>query len=180
MSAARKTSPQRPEWLDVGYVARAHGLKGTLIIKTFDPTSTALGEVDRVRLTPKEGPSTIREIDALRDGPGGDLLLDLATLTSRNEADALVGSTLAVHRDELDPPEPGEVFQGDLVGLAAFTRDGAPLGTVTAVWATGPVPNLVVTRDGHEELVPFAEDFVLEVDLEGGRIVLAPPVYEEA
>lgn len=180
MSAARKTPPQRPEWLDVGYVARAHGLKGTLIVKTFDPGSTALGEVERVRVTPKDGAAAIREIEDLRDGPGGDLLLTLVALGSRNDAEALIGSTLAVHRDELDQPEAGEFFQGDLVGLSAFSREGAALGTITGVWSTGPVPNLVVTLDGREELVPFAEDFVLEVDLDGGRIVLAPPVYEEA
>ncbi len=168
------------DWLSVGYVSRAHGLKGSVIVKTFDPASTALGEVERLQLTPKAGAPRELEIDGLRDGPGGDLLLELVGVSSREAAEALVGSTISVHRDDLDPPAEGEFFLGDLIGLSASTPEGRALGTIADVWSSGPVPNLVI-RDaaGNEELVPFAEEFVVKVDLPARKIVVIPPVYEE-
>lgn len=88
------------DWLKVGYVARAHGLRGELGVKTFDPTSTALGEVERVQLTTKTGEVKLFDLDGLRDAPKGDLLMVLDGVRTREAADALVGSTVAVHRIE--------------------------------------------------------------------------------
>lgn len=178
MSAPNDSIASSP-WLKVGYVSRAHGLKGALIIKTFDPTSTAIGEVDRVMLTPKEGAPREFELETLRDGPGGDLLMELEGVHTREAAEALIGCTIAVHRDEIDQPEAGEFFQGDLVGLVAVTPDGKPLGTVVEVWSSGPVPNLVLKQGEQEEMIPFAEDFVVKIDLEQRTIVLRPLEYAE-
>jgi 16S rRNA processing protein RimM len=167
------------DWLGVGYVSRAHGLKGALVVKTFDPASTALGEVERVQLSPRSGPPFERALVDVREGPGGDLLLVLEGVAGRVEAEALVGAAVAVHRAELEPPEPGAVFQGDLVGLRAVTPDGRPLGVVHEVWSAGPVPNLVLRDGEREEMVPFAEDFVRAIDLKAGTIVIEPPRFEE-
>jgi len=173
------SSPSVNEWLKVGYVSRAHGLKGALVIKTFDPASSALGTVDRIQLTSKDGVASQFELSTVRDGPGGDVLIELDGLSRREAADALVGSTVFVHRDEVDAPEAGEFFQGDLVGLVASTEDGRPLGVVSEVWSSGPVPNLVLTHEGREEMIPFAEDFVVKVDLAARTIVLKPLVFDD-
>ena len=52
----------------------------------------------------------------------------------RDAAEKLTNVKLYVPRDRLPPIEDDETFyHADLVGLAAVTPDGAPLGTVTAV-----------------------------------------------
>lgn len=168
------------DWLQVGYIARAHGLRGELGVKTFDPASTALGEVDRVQLTTKTGVVSLFSIETLRDAPRGDLLMTLEGVRSREAADALVGSTVAVHRDELEPPDEGEVFQGDLIGLEARTPEGRRLGVVSEIWSSGPVPNLVLKDGDAEQMVPFADDFIVKIDLEARTIVLRPLEFEEA
>ncbi|MBL8922808.1 MAG: 16S rRNA processing protein RimM [Myxococcaceae bacterium] len=168
------------DWLQVGYIARAHGLRGELGVRTFDSASTALGEVDRVQLTTKTGVVSLFALETLRDGPKGDLLMTLAGVRSREAADALVGSTVAVHRAELEPPDDGEVFQGDLIGLEAKTPDGRRLGVVSEVWSSGPVPNLVVKDGDAEQMIPFADDFVVKIDLEARTILLRPLEFEEA
>lgn len=168
------------EWLEVGYVSRAHGLRGTLVVKTYDEASTALGEVDRVQLIPRAEPAFEAELADVREGPGGDLLIELDAVTTRERADALVGSKVSVHRDELEPPEAGEVFQGDLVGLTAKTPEGKLLGTVVEVFSAGPVPNLVIGTAPDELMVPFAEEFVVKIDLAAREIVIVPPTYDEA
>src|SRR6185369_10859028 len=49
-----RMSPPRPT-LEVGYVARVHGLKGELAVRTFDPDSEALSSVRRIVLRLRSG-----------------------------------------------------------------------------------------------------------------------------
>ena len=165
-------SPPRPI-LEVGYVARVHGLSGELAVRTFDPESEAVGTVRRLVLRLRSGEE--RAISSSRRADDATLV-SLTGITSRSAAEPFRGATVLVHREELPPPREGEWFQGDLVGLEARTPEGAPLGRVTEIWNTGPVPNLVIEGTGSEPLVvPFVDEFVPEVDVEAGLLVVRPP-----
>jgi len=167
-------SPARPT-LEVGYVARVHGLKGELAVRTFDPDSEALMSVRRVVLRLRSGEERELLLRGARRATDATLVT-LAGVTSRSSADELRGATVLVHREDLPPPAEGEWFQGDLVGLEARTPEGTPLGKVTEVWNTGPVPVLVLEGAGPEPLmVPFVDEFVPEVDLQAGVLVVRPP-----
>ena len=78
-------------------------------------------------------------------------------------------------RDRLPPAEDDEFYHADLVGLAAVTPDGAPLGTVTAVHNFGAGDVIEIKPDGGGEplLVPFTDAAVPEIDIaaraHGGR-----------
>jgi len=167
-------SPPRPT-LEVGYVARVHGLKGELAVRTFDPDSEALSSVRRIVLRLRSGEERDLPLVSAR-GAAEAVLITLAGIGSREDAEALKGATVLVHREDLPPPAEGEWFQGDLVGLEARTPEGTPLGKVTEVWNTGPVPVLVLEGAGPEPLmVPFVDEFVPEVDLQAGVLVVRPP-----
>ncbi len=164
------------EPLQFGYISRAHGLDGQVVVKTFDPASEVLFEIDRLKLKLKGGEEREYAIEEVAEAPGGDLRLNLEGIGSRVLAEKLVGSTVYAFREDLDEPEGGEFFQGDLVGLKALDEQGVALGSVDEVWNTGPVPNLVVRGGpGGELLVPFAEDFIVKVDLAARTIVLKVP-----
>jgi 16S rRNA processing protein RimM len=168
----------RKPLLEAGYVARAHGIRGEIAIKTFDPDSTALLEVKRLELVRKDGVAQVYTIAHARPA-AKETLLVLEGVSGRTPAEKLVGSSVRLFREDLPPPAEGEFFQGDLVGLAAVNEAGEPLGTVEEIWETGPVPNLVIRRGAEELVVPFVDEFVTTVDLAGGRIVVRPPVYLE-
>lgn len=166
--------------LELGYVARAHGLQGEVAVRSFDPASETLGTVERVRLRLRSGEEREFAVEAFRPANKEDLLC-FEGVESRTAAEALVGAKVFVYREDLEPPEEGEFFQGDLVGLHAVDEQGVSLGTVEEVWATGEVPNLVIRAKGRPELVvPFADEFVPTVDVPAGRIVIRPPEYLEA
>jgi 16S rRNA processing protein RimM len=171
-------SVPRPALLQLGYVSRAHGLQGELAIKTFDPASDALFEVERVTLQPRGGEPRDMTLEQVR-GAGKELLVCLAGVDDRSTAEGLVGATVWVARAALEAPAEGEYFQGDLVGLEAVNEAGLRLGRVEEVWNTGPVPNLVIRGEGREIIVPFADDFVPVVDLDAGRLVVREPELVE-
>jgi 16S rRNA processing protein RimM len=167
-------------YLQCGYVARAHGLHGELGVKTFDVASEALLEVETVWLTPRgAGQPKAYEVEEVRTGKGAEFIIALTAVETRESAEALVGSTLAVPRSELTPPAPGEVFLGDLVGLMAVKEDGVEVGRVREVISAGPVATLAIGDEPTEVLLPFAEDFVLSFDVDAGHIVVRLPEYVE-
>jgi 16S rRNA processing protein RimM len=165
--------------LELGYVARAHGLQGEVAVRTFDPESETLEYVQRVLVRPRAGAERVLRIESVRPTPKETLVV-FEDVEGRTAAEALVGATVLAFREDLEPPAEDEYFQGDLVGLTAVDESGNVLGRVEELWSTGEVPNLVIRAEGREELVvPFAEDFVSTVDVPGGRLVVKPPEYLE-
>ncbi|GHG99015.1 ribosome maturation factor RimM [Comamonas sp. JC664] len=171
-----KASP----YLELGYVSRAHGLRGEVAIRALDPSSETLDSVERIFVRTRAGEEKVLRLEGLRPTPKEDIVV-LEGVASRNDAEALVGAKVFVFREDLEPPAEGEFFQGDLVGLEAVDVAGNTLGRVEEIWATGEVPNLVIRAQGREELVvPFADEFVPSVDIAAGRIVIQPPEYVDA
>jgi 16S rRNA processing protein RimM len=170
----------KKQHLEVGYVARAHGLDGEVGVKTFDPGSEALFEVERVLLRLRDGSIVEMTIDSVRAG-GKEILLAFEGVERRVAAERLVGSTVCAFREDLGPLREGEYFQGDLVGLKAFDLQGGELGSVVEVWSQGEVPNLVIRGEGKPELiVPFVDQYVPRVEMEEGRVVIVPPEFTDA
>lgn len=155
----------------LGYVSRAHGTRGEIVVRTFDPASSALYDVDRAVLRLRDGTEKAVVIAECAQ-QGKDLRVSLEGVSSRPQSEALVGSTVLVYREDLEAPSAGEYFQGDLIGLEVFDVAGARVGRLEEILDAGPVPNLVIRDGDREELVPFADDFVQSVDLDARRIVV--------
>ncbi len=96
-------------------------------------------------------------------------------LPDRDAAEAARGILLFATVDVAESPEdPEEFYAHQLVGLAAYDEQGAHLGEVSALVRGGAQDLLTVrTPDGREALVPFVKALVPEVDLAGGRVVIA-------
>jgi 16S rRNA processing protein RimM len=168
--------------LALGYVARAHGLKGEVAVRTFDPASDALDYIPRVLVRPRVGPERTIAIESVR-GASKETLVSFEGVNGRTEAEALVGAAVLAFREDLEAPEEGEYFQGDLVGLTAVDEQGLEVGRVEEIWETGEVPNLVIRKAGAPEselILPFADDFVVSVDLAAGKLFVRTPEVIEA
>lgn len=154
----------------IGVVVAPHGVRGTLRVR-------ALGDGTHLR---KDAEPLLagrrRRISLVRETPKG-FLLDMEGVSSRSEVDALKGEELFLDRDELDDPEEGAFYVGDLIGLQAADEAGKILGTVTDTFETRAHEVLVIREapDAPETYVPFTLEHVPEVDLEGGRIVVRLP-----
>ena len=154
--------------LEIGGVARAHGIKGEIVIVTHDPDSETLADVKKIYVGGVE-----KEIVSARDTQRGWLVL-LAGIATRNDAELLQGQVVEVDRDAIALDE-DEVLLADLVGCAVKTVDGKPWGTIAYVDA-GEMQDLLVIHDGQiERMLPLVDLFVKNIDLEARVVTVDPP-----
>jgi 16S rRNA processing protein RimM len=85
------------------------------------------------------------------------------------------GSELRLRRDSLPALEEGTVYAFQLVGLEAVEEGGRPLGRVREL-APGVANDVLELESGLA--LPFVEACVREIDLEAGRILIAPGFAE--
>jgi 16S rRNA processing protein RimM len=164
----------------LGRISGAQGLRGEVRIATFTETPENIAAYGP--LTASDG-RTFR-ITALRPHKGANVVARLEGVTDRTGAELLRGLELFVARDCLPPAEDGEWYVSDLIGLPAFTPDGAEMGIVTSMQNFGAGDLLEIrppAASGEEGkvqatlLVPFTEAAVPEVDITGRRVVVVLP-----
>jgi len=163
-------------FVELGRVLRAHGLGGAFMVSAYAENPAAILEGAGLELRSPDG-SARRRAEGLtgRAAPGG-LIVKIHGLNSREEAAALKGWSLVQPRALLPPLPDDEVYWADLLGLTVSTVAGQALGRVEHLMEAGAGLLLVVTgQDGPERLIPFQPDFVAELDLPGGRLVIDPP-----
>jgi 16S rRNA processing protein RimM len=160
--------PRLVDPVAIGVVVGPHGVRGTLRVRAFGP-----GKHLRKGMEPVVAGAR-RRISAVRETPKG-FLIDVEGVGSREGASPLRGEELLLDRDDLDPPEEGEFYVADLVGLTAFDDAGGVIGTVSDTFETAAHEVLVVRRGHREVYVPFTLEHVPIVDLESGRVVIRPP-----
>jgi 16S rRNA processing protein RimM len=162
----------------VGRIGKPHGLRGevTVGVRTDEPERRfAPGSTLRAEPPPGSASSlrTLTVVGARRHQSA--LLVAFEELPDRTAAEGARGIVLhaSIPADE-SPEDPDEYYDHQLVGLAAYDVDGTPLGTVAGLVHGGAQDLLRVdTPDGREALVPFVKALVPEVDLAGGRVVIA-------
>jgi 16S rRNA processing protein RimM len=162
----------------VGRVGKPHGLRGevTVDVRTDEPERRfAPGSTLRAEPPPGSASSLRSLTVAAARQHQSVLLVTFEELADRTAAEGARGIVLhaSIPADE-SPEDPDEYYDHQMVGLAAYDVDGTPLGTVAGLVHGGAQDLLRVdTSDGREALVPFVKALVPEVDLAGGRVVIA-------
>ena len=150
------------------------------------------GQPDSIAVSPSGEYAAIameneRDEDALPDGAGdhadeGDLPQAPAGFVQVLELDGAPATwtpdPLLLPVEDLagmdTPEDPDEFYDHQLVGLAVHDLEGVVIGEVTGL-VHGGAQDLLAVRatDGRATLVPFVAALVPEVDLDGGRVVVA-------
>jgi len=167
------TRPARPdELIELAAVLRAHGLRGELLLKPFNPESNLLTKLSDVQLRLPDGslkPYHVRRTHI----HGVTVLLGLDGVNDRDAAEALKGSQVCVPRSSLPDLDEDEHYLVDLVGLEARDGEGNKLGTIAEVIEYPSVCCLVVeSAEGRVE-VPDTDRYLQSIDAEAGFVTVA-------
>jgi 16S rRNA processing protein RimM len=146
------------ELVAVGRVGRPHGVGGAFVVEdaSDDPARFEVGAT----LIADGEPVQVQESRRA----GNRLVVKVDRRLQR-------GVTLAVPRSALPAPEQDSYYVFQLVGLEVVEEGGRALGRVRDV---APYAANDVLELDTGVLLPMVEDCVREVDLDAGRIVIAP------
>jgi 16S rRNA processing protein RimM len=164
--------------LVVGRIGKPHGIKGevTVDVRTDEPERRFASGATLRAQAPRGSASALTSMTVARARwHQSTLLVTFEELTDRNSAEAARGIVLhaTVPVDEV-PEDPDEFYDHQLIGLTAYDVDGTVLGEVTGLVHGGAQDLLAVKAvDGRDTLVPFVKALVPEVDVAGGRVVVA-------
>lgn len=170
------TDPNQPgstsEPIVVGYVRRAHGVRGAVILRPLsdDPDRFEAGSefltddpaTDRVKLT---------GVQSHKEG----LLVTLDGIADRSAAERLRGVSLLIDPVQRRRLEDDEYWPDDLIGLAVVDTSGGTVGVVAEVIEGVSQDRLRVAATHAEFDVPFVADIVTAVDIAAGRLVVNLP-----
>jgi 16S rRNA processing protein RimM len=160
--------------IPLGTFGAPHGVRGELRVKSYTQDPKAIGAYGD--LTDKAGVKRFT-LAALRLVKDDMLVVRVAGVASREEAEKLNGVALFARRSQLPPPSDDEFYHDDLIGLEAVTREGDALGRIIALrnFGAGDILEIAPATGSETLLLPFTKAVAVEVDFEHGRIVIVPP-----
>ncbi|GAA4643561.1 ribosome maturation factor RimM [Pontixanthobacter gangjinensis] len=144
-------------------VSGAVGVTGEVRLKLFGDGIAMLKQYKSFN----EGALTLTKI---RDDNKGGAVARFAEVTDRNGAERLRSTLLTIPSSLLPELGEGEYYHADLLGLAAVSETGEPLGTICAVENFGAQDVIEIERPpvdgkpGKKFMIPMNEAAVIEWD----------------
>ncbi len=159
----------------LGKVGAVYGIKGWLKIHSFTGDTDAILDYFPWSLKLGNNTQTVEITDWRKHNKG--LIVKVAKVDDRDEAQALVGSEILVNEATLPDLPQGDFYWRDLIGMSVMTTKGYDLGVVSDMMETGANDVLVVKanlNDGFskkERLIPYLfEEVVESVSIENKQI----------
>ncbi len=161
----------------VGRVIKPHGVRGECCVQTYADSPALFNALANVRLAPEgAAPALGRSARIASWRPHKDrVLVTFRGVDDRDAAEALRGLELMVPVADLPPPDEDEVWLMDLPGLEVRLPGGQVLGAIERVDMPAGQEIWVIDAAGREVLFPAVAEFVAEVDMEAGFVVIDPP-----
>jgi 16S rRNA processing protein RimM len=155
-------------------VVKAQGRRGEVAVEVHSDVPDRLHPGLRVLALADDG--SRRELQIEDVWPHRHwLILKFSGVDAISDAEPLVRNELQVPVKERANLESGAAYVSELVGCALSDR-GRPVGVVTQVrFGAGEAPLLVVGSGQAELEIPYAQAFLVEVDLEHKRIEMNLP-----
>ena len=159
------------DMIQVGRITGLYGVRGW--VKVFSDTQPRDNIVNYQPWYLRQQDGQWREV-VLAEGRmhGKGVIALLAGLDDRDEARKLIGTDIAIRRDQLPPAGPGEYYWSELMGLKVVTVDGVELGTVDHMIETG-ANDVLCVKGERERLIPFdPEGIITNISLETGQMTV--------
>ena len=173
-----KSSSRDDDLVRIGKIVSAHGISGVVKVYSYaESTRYYTGQDDLLLVDPS---GSEQRFGVLWAKPHQNTLrLALKDVTTRTQAQALVGWTIWISRKSLPPLEDDTYYWIDLIGMAVFGPDDEYLGHITEIITTGANDVYVVKTPDNapvkEILLPAISSVVIAVDIAGKRMNVVLP-----
>ena len=164
--------PVDHQYVNIGYVARSHGVDGTILMIPEFYAPSLFDDIDLVRIENTRGdlvPARIESVRAQEKENRLSFFVKFDHITDRNEADALKKYRIYCEQDKVE-----HLLQDDTAAsLSSYEvqdEDGQTIGTVASVIQNPAQDILVVQGDDTEIMVPLVEEYIISIDDESSII----------
>jgi 16S rRNA processing protein RimM len=155
----------------VGRVARAHGVRGQVVVTPETDFMEDRFKVGQVLLVGSADRPLAREIREVRFHRGRPIVA-FAGVNTMDGAEELAGAGLWLREGEAGPLPERTFYRHDLVGCEVRDLHDTAIGRVTAVEGTLDRSYLVVDGD---VMIPLVEGICVRVDVAARRVIVNPP-----
>ena len=178
---SRREEPEiGPEWVAIGVITGAVGLKGGVRLKVFTDDLSAALDSGKITIFPHVNSTGEKHDGTLMHKIKTGYAVKLSHIDDRNDAESLKGLKLYISRDRLPKiKEEGSFYYEDMEGLIARDLTGEPFGIVESIYNFGAGDILEVRLDESEEapasgtrMYAFREEFVPDVNIKEGYLVI--------
>lgn len=161
--------------IEVGGVAKPHGIRGEFGIKSYADSPLLFDRVSTLYLhKDKQAPRPF-VVTSWREHKGL-VLLTCKGIDDRDKAEALRGCTVSIRETDLPDLDEGEHYIVDMLGCRVRLEDGTDVGVLEEFYENPAQDTwVIITDDNKEILLPAVPEFVLDIDLDAEVIVIAPP-----
>jgi len=167
------------EFVTLARILKTQGRRGEVAVEVHSDVPGRMQPGMRVFALAKD--SSRRELQIEDAWPHKNyVVLKFVGVDSISDAEPLVGSELQVPLGERASLERGAVYVSDLIGCTVLDcrreNRGREIGVVKDVrFGAGEAPLLVVGSGKTEHEIPYAQEFLKQVDLERKRIEMNLP-----
>lgn len=168
---------EQPRRVTLGQVVGVHGVRGAVKLISHTRPRTNIFNYPQWWLKPIIGDWQLHDLLHGRS-QGKGLVAELAGISDRDQARALMDAEIAIERTALPELPAGEYYWSDLIGLQVRRTDGVVLGELVELEETGANDVLVVrTTAGAEQRIPYVPGlYVIQVDLDAGELLVHWPM----
>ena len=167
------------EFFIVGRARKAHGIRGELAVEVItDAPDVVFASGARLFAGTTSGDLSPdrAELHVVQAAPfKGGIIVSFREITDRTQAERWRDRYFLVPSSELPPPEDDEVYVHELINMRVVLASGDELGTVIDVYELPQGLTLDVRRQEGSVLLPFNDQFVIQVDREARVITVDPP-----
>ena len=157
----------------VGAIAGSFGLQGEVRLKSFCSAPEAIASYGALFTEDGSRSFAVKLTRPVANGLGARI----TGITTKEQADALRGTSLYADRSKLPSLPDDEYYHTDLIGMAVHDTGGALIGTLQAVHNHGAGDLLEIMGPGMKTalLLPFTRAVIPTVDVAARRVVADLP-----
>jgi 16S rRNA processing protein RimM len=166
------TAKSQPRVL-LGEITGVHGIRGDVVVRSFTAEPEVIAAYGR--LSDASGAQEFR-LHVVRVTSRG-VVARIDGIADRTAAERLKGTKLYIERERLPSTDCSEFYHADLIGLKAVAPDGSDLGEIIGVqnFGAGDLLEFKPASGEPTEFIPFESQWVPDIDLATGRIVIVRP-----
>ena len=159
------------DFILVGSIVGLHGLRGYLKVKSFLENPNDIFKFDEYFINKRSFSSIL-----LKFNKKSVFICELVGINSIEEAKKFVNNDIFIYKSSLPKTDKDEIYLNDLISFNVELESGLCLGELVNFYDFGAGP-IIGVKQGHTEMMlPFSDNFIINIDQDLKLITLSSSI----